>query len=84
MYGKMIADHAIEYVPGSLRGPDQRCPAGNFLFADSKFNRPSDELLEIVQALRASARFTGRLNRGQDQRDQDPDDGDDRQAVRRA
>jgi len=35
------------------------------------------DLLQIVGAFHASSRFTGRLNRGKQQRDQNADDGND-------
>jgi len=34
------------------------------------------DLLEVVSALRPASRFPGRLHGRQQQRDQDPDDGD--------
>jgi hypothetical protein len=39
------------------------------------------QLLEIVLALTAARRFAGGLNRGQEQRHQDADDGDHHQQL---
>jgi hypothetical protein len=39
------------------------------------------DLLEVVRAMRAAGRFSGRLNRRQQQSHQDPDDGDNDQQL---
>ena len=41
--------------------------------------QPQADLLEVVDALRASRRFASGLHRWQQKRDQDSDDGDDHQ-----
>ena len=66
--------HTPPYDSGPLMPPGGNCADGRVIVVQRQA-----ELLHVVDALRSAGGFTSRLDRRQQQRDQDGDDGDDHQ-----